>query len=149
VDTLIRRLDAKAMLVGMSGRVHKVVSEKVEAAFAQAKVRALHVQDVTGALDRVGTSMPQVVVLLGTPADHANAETLADCAEAIGAGLVFIDPSLDDPTLEEAINLAVDTAIHRKLLLDDKLNGQPVERSSGASEIPIAIDDGEDVDEGW
>ena len=137
------------MLVGMSGRVHKVVCEKVEAGFAQAKVRAVHVPDVAVALERVGTSMPQVLVLLGHPGDHPNGETLADCAEAIGAGLVFIDPGLDDETLAEAINDAVDTAITRKLLLDDKLNSQPVEGTGGTSDIPIAIDDSDDVDEGW
>lgn len=132
------------MLVGMNGRVHKVVCEKVEAAFAQAKVRSVHVADVPAACERVGNSMPQIVVVLGKPGDHSGSETLADCAEAIGAGLVYIDPALDPTALEDVINHAVDTAIQRKLLLDDKLRSP----AKANSEIPIALD-ADDVDEGW
>lgn len=136
------------MLVGVSARVNRAVAEKIEAAFAQAKVRAVHVPDVAVACERVGTSMPQVVVVMGQP-DAQSEGRLADCAEAVGAAVIYIDPALDDVTLEETINAAVDTAIHRKLLQEERARSPHVESGGpGQTEIPVALE-GDDVDEGW
>jgi ribosomal 50S subunit-associated protein YjgA (DUF615 family) len=136
------------MLVGMNARDHKAVSEKVQAAFAQAKVRALHVADEAAAIERVATSMPQVVVVLGK-GDDSRREILADCAAAVGAAVVYVDPTVDEQTLEDTINGAVDEAIQRKLLLDESNRSPHMEGGGTLSEIPVALSDDEDIDEGW
>jgi hypothetical protein len=148
VNTIIRRLDARAMLVGMNARDQKAVSEKIQAAFAQAKVRAVHVTDEAAAIERVASSMPQVVVVLGT-GDDSKREVLADCAAAVGAAVIYVNPAVDEQTLEDTINGAVDEAIQRKLLLDESNRSPHMEGGGTMSEIPVALSDDEDIDDAW
>jgi hypothetical protein len=79
------------------------------------------------------------VVVLGTlRADERDA--LADRATAVGALLMYVDPQLDQETLDELVSRAATAAIERKLQRD--ASGP----AGSMSDAPGADDD---VDSKW
>ena len=111
---IIRHVNMTAMLVGPNGEV----ADKVAAGFARARVHVVRVGHAAAACERLAVAMPQVVVVLGTlRADERDA--VADRATAVGALLMYVDPELDEETLDELVGRAAQAAIERKLLRDE------------------------------
>lgn len=133
--TIVRTVSTTAMLVGPNGEV----ADKVAGRFEKSRVRVVRVVHAAAACERLAVAMPQVVVVLGTlHADERDA--LADRATAVGALLMYIDPELDQETLNELVARAAQAAIERKLLRDD---------SGPAGAVSDSADGDDDVDSGW
>jgi hypothetical protein len=124
-----------AMLVGPNGDV----ADKVTRGFEYARVRVVRVGHAAAACERLAVAMPQVVVVLGTlRADERDA--LTDRATAVGALVMYVDPELDDETLDELVARAAQAAIERKLVRDES-------GPAGTVAEPPPTD--EDVDSQW
>ncbi len=128
------------MVVGPSGKN----ADRVTVAMEQARVRVVRVGSVPVAGEKLGSSMPQVVVLIA-PAIPPQRDELGDRAAAVGAVVVEVDERLDGEEYEEVINDIITTAITRKMALDALT---PTNTAAFATEPPPTIDD-ESVDSGW
>lgn len=137
--TVIRQVDMTAMLVGPNG----AVADRVASGFEHAHVRVLRVGHAAAACERLAVAMPQVVIVLGTLRQDER-DALADRATAVGALLMYVDPELDQETLEELVSHAATAAIARKLQRDES---SAREERSGVSTPPSSDD--EDVDSKW
>ena len=135
-STVIRQVNMTAMLVGPNG----AVADKVAASFEHAYIRVLRVGHAAAACERLAVAMPQVVVVLGTLRPDER-DALADRATAVGALLMYVDPELDQETLDELVSRAATAAIERKLQRDD--SGP----AGAVSDAPTAED--EEVDSKW
>ena len=125
------------MLVGPNSSV----ADKVTSRFEESNVKVVRAGHAAAACERLAVAMPQVVIVLGTlRADERDA--LADRATAVGALLMYMDPELDDETLEELVTRAAQAAIERKISRDE--SGP----AGGMSEPPDALDEDE-VDSKW
>jgi hypothetical protein len=134
-STIIRTVTMTAMLVGPNG----AVADKVTGGFESARVRVVRVGHAAAACERLAVAMPQVVVVLGTlRADERDA--LADRATAVGALLMYVDPELDQETLDELVARAAQAAFERKLQRDES-------GPAGSLSDPPPSDD--DVDSQW
>ena len=81
----------------------------------------------------------KVVVVLGTLRPDER-EALTDRATAVGALVMYVDPELDQETLDELVARAAQSAIERKLLRDEPAAAGTASEPPGASE---------DVDSQW
>lgn len=133
--TIIRTVSMTAMLVGPNG----AVADKVAGGFESARVHVVRVGHAAAACERLAVAMPQVVVVLGSlRADERDA--LADRATAVGALVMYVDPELDQETLDDLVARAAQAAIERKLVRDE---------SGPAGTVSEPPDADEDVDSKW
>ncbi len=124
-----------AMMVGPSGDV----ADKVATKFEHARMRVVRVGHAAAACERLAVAMPQLVIVLGTlRADERDA--LADRATAVGALVLYVDPELDDETLDELVGRAALAAVERKMRRDES-------GPAGTVSEPPGADD--DVDSKW
>lgn len=128
------------MVVGPSGKN----ADRVTMAMEQARVKVVRVGSAPVAGEKLGSTMPQVVVLVA-PTSPPLRDELTDRAAAVGAVVVEIDERLDGDDYEDVINDVITTAITRKMALDDLT---PASAGSTATEPPQLLDD-EAVDSGW
>lgn len=134
--TVIRHVSMSAMLVGPNS----AVADKVTSRFEESNVKVVRAGHAAAACERLAIAMPQVVVVLGSLHSDER-DSLADRATAVGALLMYMDPHLDDETLDELVARAAQAAIERKISRDE--SGP----AGGLSEPPDAIED--DVDSKW
>ena len=135
-STIIRVVNMTAMLVGPIGDV----ADKVAKGFEQARVRVVRVTHAAAACERLAVAMPQVVVVLGTLRQDER-DALSDRATAVGALLMYVDPELDQETLDELVARAATAAIERKLQHDESGPAGTV------SDAPPGTD--EEIDSQW
>jgi len=134
-STIIRQVSMTAMLVGPNGPA----SDKVTEGFERAHLRVVRVTHAAAGCERLAVAMPQVVVVLGSlRADERDA--LMDRATAVGALVMYVDPELDQETLDELVGRAAQAAIERKILRDEA-------SAVGSLSEPPGPD--EDVDSQW
>jgi hypothetical protein len=138
--TVVRQHDTTVMVVGPSGRN----ADRVTAAMEQARVRVVRVGSVPVAGEKLGSTMPQVVVLVAPPSPDMR-EELGDRASAVGAVVVEVTESVDGDDYEEIVNDIITTAITRKMALDALT---PTNVAVGQTSPPHALDD-DAVDSGW
>lgn len=127
------------MVVGPSGKN----ADRVTTAFEIARVRVVRVGSAPVACEKLGSAMPQVVLLVSPPAPDQR-DDLIDRAAAVGAVVVDVDESLEGEAYDEAINEIITTAITRKMMRDA---AQAKDLAVGAT-APPPFDD-EAVDDGW
>ena len=137
--TVIRHVSMSAMLVGPNSEV----ADKITGRFEESNVKVLRAGHAAAACERLAVAMPQVVIVLGTlHSDERDA--LADRATAVGALLMYMDPELDDETLDDLVARAAQAAIERKIPRDE--SGP----AGGITLPPDALpDDEDDVDSRW
>ena len=100
LDTLVRQHDTTVMVVGPSGR-H---AERVTAALELARIRVIRVGSAPVACEKLGSAMPQVVILIApivTPLQVA----LTERADAVGALVTEIDEELVASWIRQASKL--------------------------------------------
>jgi hypothetical protein len=109
-STLIRQVSMTVMLIAPRGPQADDVAER----FERARVLLTRVASSAAACERMAVAMPQVVVVLGsiTTEEH---EALADRATAVGALVMYVDPTLDDARMQELVERAARVAIERSL----------------------------------
>jgi hypothetical protein len=135
-STVVRNLSTTAVLIGPQASVARVA-----AIFEAAYVRVVSAPNARAAGESLADVMPQVVVvLLRLETDERAA--LADRATAVGALVMYVDPELDEETLDELVNRAVRTALERKLKAQAE---EEDAQKANPSEAPSS----EEVDEGW
>lgn len=126
-----------AMMVGPNGEA----ADNVALRFERARLRVVRVGHAAAACERLAIAMPQVVIVLGTlRADERDA--LADRATAVGALVMYVDPELDEETLQELVARAAQAAIERTLQRDES-------GPAGAVTTRPEADDDDDVDSKW
>lgn len=128
------------MVVGPSGKN----ADRVTVAMEQARVKVVRVGSAPIAGEKLGSTMPQVVVLIAPPLPPLRDE-LTDRAAAVGAVVVEVDERIDGEEYEEIVNDIITTAITRKMALDAV---SPTNPAAFATEPPTVLDD-ESVDSGW
>jgi hypothetical protein len=135
-STVVRNVSTTALLIGAEPGVTRVA-----ALFEAAYVRVVGAPDARAASEHLAAVMPQVVVVLERvePEDRA---ALADRATAVGALVMYVDPELDDETLDELVNRAVRTALERRLKAQES---EQKAEAGHASEPPSSTE----LDEGW
>lgn len=126
------------MVVGPSGRN----ADRVVAALEQARIKVVRVGSAPVACEKLGNTMPQVVILIALPEVPHRIE-LADRAEAVGAVVMGVDERLEGDEYEDVVNDVITTAITRKMARDDT---GPSSHSRHDSEAPEVLDD-DDIEE--
>lgn len=134
-STVIRQVNMSAMMVGPDGDA----ADKVATKFEQARLRVVRVNQAAAACEKLAQTMPQIVVVLGNLRPDER-DALADRATAVGALVFYVDPALDDETLDELVGRAALAAIERKMRRDES-------GPAGAMSDPPSTDD--DVDSQW
>lgn len=134
-STVIRQVNMSAMMVGPDG----AAADKVATKFEQARLRVTRVNQAAVACEKLAVTMPQLVVVLGTLRPDER-DALADRATAVGALVMYVDPALDEETLDELVGRAALAAIERKMRRDES-------GPAGAVSEPPGADD--DVDSKW
>lgn len=135
-STVVRNLSTTAVLIGPEASVARVA-----AIFEASYVRVVSATNTRAAGEQLADVMPQVVVVLERLEPDERA-ALADRATAVGALVMYVDPELDEETLDELVNRAVRTALERRL------KSQEAEASAHAKS-PSEAPSSEEVDEGW
>jgi hypothetical protein len=90
------------------------ISDDVALRFERARVLLTRVASAAAACERMAVTMPQVVVLLGSVTLEER-DALNDRATAVGALVMYVDPELDDASMQELVERAARTAIERSL----------------------------------
>lgn len=134
-STVIRQVNMSAMMVGPDG----AAADKVATKFEHARLRVTRVNEAAVACEKLAVTMPQLVVVLGTLRPDER-DALADRATAVGALVMYVDPALDEETLDELVGRAALAAIERKMRRDES-------GPAGAVSEPPGPDD--DVDSQW
>lgn len=141
--TVIRHVSMSAMLVGPNSGV----ADKVTSKFEESNVKVVRAGHAAAACERLAVAMPQVVVVLGTLRPDER-DALADRATAVGALLMYMDPELDDETLDELVERAAQAAIERKITRDESSPDGGITQPPPASAADIEVDEDE-VDSSW
>jgi hypothetical protein len=129
-STIIRQITMTAMLVGPDGAAAENVTMRLE----RARLRVDHVTYASAACERLAVSMPQVVIVLGTLGPDER-EALSDRATAVGALVMYVDPELDEETLQELVARAARAAIERKLQRDESGPAGAVSEPPGSDDV--------------
>jgi len=151
-STVIRQVSMTVMLVAPKGPI----TDDVALRFERARVLLTRVASAAAACERMAVAMPQVVVVLG-PITVEERDALHDRATAVGALVMYLDPSLDSATMQELVERAARVAIERSLLREQ--SSAPTEATTeppvgGTMSEPPGIDidvtiDDDDLDSKW
>jgi hypothetical protein len=109
-STVIRHVSMTVMLVAPRGPI----SDDVALRFERARVLLTRISSSAAACERMAVAMPQVVVVLGSVTAEER-DALNDRATAVGALVMYVDPALDDATMQELVERAARVAIERSL----------------------------------
>lgn len=109
-STVIRQVSMTVMLVAPRGPI----SDDVALRFERARVLLTRVASAAAACERMAVAMPQVVVLLGGVTLEER-DALNDRATAVGALVMYVDPELDDASMQSLVERAARIAIERSL----------------------------------
>lgn len=142
-ETALRKFTVTlAVLVAPEG----VATDVVEEAFKQARVRVQRVFRGTQIYEEIAASMPHVIVVMDdlTPLER---EKLDDCATAVGAPVLIIDPHLEPAESASLANRAADLAVKRRLEREAAAMSAKIEAE--LDEIDVEIELEPDVDNGW
>jgi hypothetical protein len=146
-STVIRHVSMTVMLVAPKG----AIADDVALRFERARVLLVRVASSAAACERMAVAMPQVVVVLGTiGADERDA--LNDRAMAVGALLMYVDPALDDDTMQELVERAARVAIERSLEREQSSKPEAITEPPSAGvdiDIDVNVDDEDDLDSKW
>lgn len=113
-NTVIRRVDTTAMLVGPRDEI----TARVSSAFERVGLAIVLASHVGEACDHIAAEMPHVVIVLGSVTRDEH-ESLLDRSTAVGAVIFYADPALDDDALDDFASEAARIALERKSLRDE------------------------------
>lgn len=143
--TTVRQRPLSALLVGATGRVVL----RIVTAFESRRIQTLRADDLAEAREKIPVDMPHVVLSLvgGTPEEQS---ALADVALAVGAVVLYLDPTLDDdaitPILDEAVYAALE---HRARRDAEELAAAEAAEGGGGEELDDALLDEALLEDGW
>ena len=155
-STVIRQLSMTVMLVAPRGPV----SDDVALRFERARVLLTRSSSTASACERMAVAMPQVVVMLGAVTAEER-DALNDRATAVGALVMYVDPALDEATMQELVERAARVAIERSLAREQSVEhpettterptagaGAATEPPTAGVDIDVTIED-DDLDSKW
>lgn len=155
-STVIRQVSMTVMLVAPRGPI----SDDVALRFERARVLLTRAASAAAASERMAVAMPQVVVVLGAVTAEER-EAVNDRATAVGALVMYVDPALDDASMQELVERAARVAIERSLAREqseptpDSTTQPPTAGADTVTEPPgsgvdidVTVDD-DDLDAKW
>ncbi len=144
-STVIRQVSMLVMLVAPKGPVTDDVAHR----FERARVLLTRVASTATACERMAVAMPQVVVVLGAISNEER-DALNDRATAVGALVMYVDPSLDEAAMQDLVERAARVAIERSLLREQSSTPEEAttEPPSAGVDIEVTVDD-DDLDSKW
>jgi hypothetical protein len=147
-STVIRQVSMTVMLVAPKGAIADDVAARLELA----RVLLTRVASAAAACERMAVAMPQVVLVLGTITPEER-EALGDRATAVGALVMYVDPELDESTMQELVERAARLAIERSLAREKASSDAPEAVTEPPSagvdvDIDVTVED-DDLDSKW
>lgn len=146
-STVIRQVSMLVMLVAPRGPV----ADDIALRFERARVLLTRIASAAAACERMAVAMPQVVVVLGAITAEER-DALNDRATAVGAMVMYVDPSLDETALQSLVEGAARVAIERSLAREQSSAPAETEATteppSAGVDIDVTVED-DDLDSKW